>query len=161
VRTVRNTEIHINSVRTSKDTHYVSTTEPNRLMLYGETVAVYCETRTEHIDAPYGQNVGFSVLMRVVHTTGLYRVIRAASARLSDEISDPMGLHPAGWPRDNIADLHARSVRFESRPSRLMLLWFSSIFRGKCRDKVNITSLQFSILLTARRCQCRQRLMRR
>jgi hypothetical protein len=27
--------------------HYVSTTKPNRLMLCGETVAVYCENRTE------------------------------------------------------------------------------------------------------------------
>jgi hypothetical protein len=31
-------------------THYVSTTEPNRLMLFGETVAVYCENHTEHTD---------------------------------------------------------------------------------------------------------------
>jgi hypothetical protein len=43
VRTVRNTEIHINSVRTPKDTHHVTVTEPNRLMLCEETVAVYCE----------------------------------------------------------------------------------------------------------------------
>jgi hypothetical protein len=27
---------------TSQETHYVSATEPNRLMLFGETVAVYC-----------------------------------------------------------------------------------------------------------------------
>jgi hypothetical protein len=35
---------------TSQETHYVSATEPNRLMLFGETVAVYCEIHTEHID---------------------------------------------------------------------------------------------------------------
>jgi hypothetical protein len=29
-------------------THYVSTTKPNRLMLFEETVAVYCVTRTYH-----------------------------------------------------------------------------------------------------------------
>jgi hypothetical protein len=39
VRTIRNTD----TVRTSQGTHYVSTTEPNRLILFGETVAVYCE----------------------------------------------------------------------------------------------------------------------
>jgi hypothetical protein len=36
------------SLRTSQETHYVSATEPNRLMLFRETVAVYC-----------GQNVEF------------------------------------------------------------------------------------------------------
>jgi hypothetical protein len=30
--------------------HYVSATKPSRLMLCGETVAVYCENRTEHTD---------------------------------------------------------------------------------------------------------------
>jgi hypothetical protein len=29
---------------------YVSATKPNWLMLFGETVAVYCENRTEHTD---------------------------------------------------------------------------------------------------------------
>jgi hypothetical protein len=38
------------TVRTSQESHYVSATEPNRLMLFGETVAVYCENRTEHTD---------------------------------------------------------------------------------------------------------------
>jgi hypothetical protein len=40
--------IYTNPVRTSQETHYVSTTKPNRLMLFGETVAVYCENYTEH-----------------------------------------------------------------------------------------------------------------
>jgi predicted AAA+ superfamily ATPase len=38
------------SVHTSQETHSVSATEPNRLMLSGETVAVYCENLTEHTD---------------------------------------------------------------------------------------------------------------
>jgi hypothetical protein len=37
-------------VLTSQETHYVSATEPNRLMLFGETVAVYCENHTEHTE---------------------------------------------------------------------------------------------------------------
>jgi hypothetical protein len=40
--------MHNNSIPTSQEIHYVSTTEPNRLMLFGETVAVYCENHTEH-----------------------------------------------------------------------------------------------------------------
>jgi hypothetical protein len=28
-------------------------------MLFGETVAVYCENRTEHTDTLYGQNAAF------------------------------------------------------------------------------------------------------
>jgi hypothetical protein len=31
--------------------HIVSATESNRLMLFGETVAVYCENQTNHINA--------------------------------------------------------------------------------------------------------------
>jgi hypothetical protein len=37
--------------------HPVSTTEPNRLMLCEETVAVCCENRTEHTDTLCGQSV--------------------------------------------------------------------------------------------------------
>jgi hypothetical protein len=38
---------HINLVCTSQETHYVSATRPNRLMLFGVTVAVYSEKNTE------------------------------------------------------------------------------------------------------------------
>jgi hypothetical protein len=31
-------------------TQYVTDTKPKRLMLFGETVAVYCENHTEHTD---------------------------------------------------------------------------------------------------------------
>jgi hypothetical protein len=40
-------------------THDVSATKPNRLMLFRETVAVYCENHTEHTNALCGQNVEF------------------------------------------------------------------------------------------------------
>jgi hypothetical protein len=43
-----------NPVRTSQETHDVSATEPNRLMLCGETAVVYCENRTEHINTQCG-----------------------------------------------------------------------------------------------------------
>jgi hypothetical protein len=36
--------------------YYVSDTEPNRLMLFRKTVAVYCENRTEHTDTLCEQN---------------------------------------------------------------------------------------------------------
>jgi hypothetical protein len=54
-----NNILYINPVRTSQETHYVSTTKPNRLMLFGETVAVYCESHMEHIDTLCGQNAEF------------------------------------------------------------------------------------------------------
>jgi hypothetical protein len=41
---------HTDTVRTSQETHHVSTTKPNRLMLCGETVALCCENRMEHTD---------------------------------------------------------------------------------------------------------------
>jgi hypothetical protein len=37
----------------------VSTTKPNRLMLFGETVAVYWENHTEHTNTLCGQNIEF------------------------------------------------------------------------------------------------------
>jgi hypothetical protein len=36
--------------RTSQEKHHVIARKPNRLMLSGETVAVYCENHTEHTD---------------------------------------------------------------------------------------------------------------
>jgi hypothetical protein len=42
-------------VRTSQETHYVFATKPNRLRLFRETVAVYCENRTEHTNTLCGQ----------------------------------------------------------------------------------------------------------
>jgi hypothetical protein len=41
---------YITSVHTSQETHYVSTTKTNRLVLFRETVTVYCENHTEHTD---------------------------------------------------------------------------------------------------------------
>jgi hypothetical protein len=46
----------MNSVRTSQETHYVSATKTNWLMLFRETVAVYCENHTEHTDTLCGRN---------------------------------------------------------------------------------------------------------
>jgi hypothetical protein len=48
--------LHKNSVHTSQGTHYASATKPNRSVMFGETVAVYCEN---HTDARYGQNTEF------------------------------------------------------------------------------------------------------
>jgi hypothetical protein len=48
--------IYTNSVRTSQETHYVSATEPNRLMLFRGIVAVYCENHTEHVNTFDSQN---------------------------------------------------------------------------------------------------------
>jgi hypothetical protein len=51
--------IYINLIRTSRETQNVTAKKPNRLMLFGETVAVYCENHTEHTDTLCGQNVEF------------------------------------------------------------------------------------------------------
>jgi hypothetical protein len=47
---------YTNPVRTSQETHCISATEPNRLMLFRETVAVYCENHMEHTNTLCGQN---------------------------------------------------------------------------------------------------------
>jgi hypothetical protein len=43
-------DLSLNLLKPSGYYIYVSTTKPNRLMLFGETVAVYCENSTEHTD---------------------------------------------------------------------------------------------------------------
>jgi hypothetical protein len=43
-----------------QETYYVPTTNPDRLMLFGETVAVYCENHTEHTRER--ENVGGEVV---------------------------------------------------------------------------------------------------
>jgi hypothetical protein len=51
-----------------RETHYVSATKPNRLMLFREIIAVYCENHTEHINTLCGQNAEFlSVQKQVVY----------------------------------------------------------------------------------------------
>jgi hypothetical protein len=60
--------IYINSVRTSQETHYVSATKPNQLMLFRETIAVYCENHMEHINTLCAQNAGF----QHVKASGIY-----------------------------------------------------------------------------------------
>jgi hypothetical protein len=42
------TILHINSVRTSRETRHVSARESNQSALFRETVAVYSENRTGH-----------------------------------------------------------------------------------------------------------------
>jgi hypothetical protein len=59
---------HTNPVRTSQETHYISTTKPNRLMLFRETVAVYCENHMEHTDTLCGQNADLKITVFSVVT---------------------------------------------------------------------------------------------
>jgi hypothetical protein len=58
--------VYINLVRTSQETHYISSTKPIRLMLFRETVAVYCGNRTEHTDTLCGQNAEIILMLNHV-----------------------------------------------------------------------------------------------
>jgi hypothetical protein len=61
--------LYINSVLTSHETHYISTTNPNRLMLFRETVAVYCENHMEHTNTVFWENPE----LRYVKACGTYK----------------------------------------------------------------------------------------
>jgi hypothetical protein len=64
--------LYNNSVRTSQETHYVSATETNRLMLFEGTAAVYCENHTEHIKyTVWAECKGFRRIQFVPHTSTL------------------------------------------------------------------------------------------
>jgi hypothetical protein len=59
---------YMKSIRTSQETHHVTVTETNWLMMFRETVAVYCENSTQKHSV--GRKKSFSMLKQVV-----YRVI--------------------------------------------------------------------------------------
>jgi hypothetical protein len=65
--------IYNNSARISQETHDISASKPNWLMLFRETVAVYCENHTEHTDTLCEQNAEFITSKQVeyVVNTGL------------------------------------------------------------------------------------------
>jgi hypothetical protein len=68
------------SVRTSQETHYVSATKPNRLMLFGETVALYCvrtiRTTKIHFQIIYKNSVRTSQETHYVSATKTNRLMR-------------------------------------------------------------------------------------
>jgi hypothetical protein len=55
--------------RTSQETHYVSGTKPNRLMLFRETAAVYCENRTEHTNTLWAEYIAIQFVPHRKHIT--------------------------------------------------------------------------------------------
>jgi hypothetical protein len=61
--------INKNSVRTSQETHYISVTKIDRLMLFIERIDVYCENHAKHANTLCGQNAD----MLRVKTRGAYR----------------------------------------------------------------------------------------
>jgi translation initiation factor IF-1 len=73
---------YVNTVLTSQETHYVSAAKTNRLMLFGETVAVYCENHTEHTDTLCGQNAEFWYVNTVLTSQETYYVSAAKPNRL-------------------------------------------------------------------------------
>jgi hypothetical protein len=76
--------IHTDIVRTSQETHHVFATEPNQLMLCGETVAVCCENRTEHTDTVCGQSVPHR---RHITTRRAFAPVPVLSLRIPHELA--------------------------------------------------------------------------
>jgi hypothetical protein len=60
--------IYTDSVRTSQGTHYVSATNPNRLLLFWEKVAVYCENGTRHIATLWAKCIFFLGFRMSIYT---------------------------------------------------------------------------------------------
>jgi hypothetical protein len=64
--------VYRNKVCNSQETYYVSATEPNRLMLFGETVAVYCENHTEHRYSSCVKGITLRLLHRAQPVNAVY-----------------------------------------------------------------------------------------
>jgi hypothetical protein len=70
--------IYKNLFCTSQETHYVSAKNPDRLMLFGETVLVYCENHkehTKHFQIIYKNSVRTSHEIHCVSTTKANRLM--------------------------------------------------------------------------------------
>jgi hypothetical protein len=82
VRTIRDTQIiYRHSVPTSQEIHHVSATKTNWLNLFRETVAVYCESHTEHTNTLSGHNAEF----RYDKTGATYTNYWSLNSRLNKE----------------------------------------------------------------------------
>jgi hypothetical protein len=56
-----------NSVRTSQETHDISATKPNRLILFREINGVYSEMHAKHLNALRGETAELLMLKKMVH----------------------------------------------------------------------------------------------
>jgi hypothetical protein len=65
-KTLISSKRYTNPTFISQKTHYVSTTETNRLIMFRETVAVYCENHTEHTNDCAGRMQSFTMLKQMV-----------------------------------------------------------------------------------------------
>jgi hypothetical protein len=102
--------IHKTLVRTSQETHYVSATKPNRLMLFRETVAVYCETiRNTQIHSESRMQI-FSVLKQMVllGLEGLNVNRCPFSGSVTSFIICPLKLILLKYEMDKICSLHEK-----------------------------------------------------
>jgi hypothetical protein len=61
-------------------------------MLFGETVAVYCETHKTTMDTVCGKNVGFLTMKRVVHTERLKMVNEQSCVNHAHAWADPRAI---------------------------------------------------------------------
>jgi hypothetical protein len=52
---IKSVTIHKNSVHASQETHHVSATKTNQLMLFTETIAVHCENCMKHTNTLCGE----------------------------------------------------------------------------------------------------------
>jgi hypothetical protein len=77
--------IYKNPFRTSQETHYVTATKPNRLMLFKETVAVYCENHTEHTDTLCRQKAVYINSVRTSQETHYVSATKPNRLMLSGE----------------------------------------------------------------------------
>jgi hypothetical protein len=75
-----------NSVHTSRETHYVSATKSNRLMLFREIIAVYCENHMEHINTLCGQNAVYINSVRASQETHYVSATKSNRLMLFREI---------------------------------------------------------------------------
>jgi hypothetical protein len=80
-----NKSLHTNLVRTSQETHHVSATETNWLILFTETVAVYCVMHAEHTNTLCERNAEFQCSVRTSQETQHASVTKSNRLRLFKE----------------------------------------------------------------------------
>jgi hypothetical protein len=111
------------AVRTPQETHHVSATEPNRLMLFGGRVVVYCENRTEHthttVVSPYLTGNTSRLRYRAQPVNAVWRNSRCLLCENHTEHTDTL------WAVRTPQETHHVSA---TKPNQLMLCGEQSLF---------------------------------
>jgi hypothetical protein len=83
-------QIFGHSIRTSQESHYINVTDTNQLMMFRETIAVYCENHTEHTNPVRASQEMHHLSPTETNRLMLFREIVAVYCEIHTEHTNPV-----------------------------------------------------------------------